>query len=206
MTEVYRDELISKSELTNPWDYQYWKGLKNRRIMLVGNIESSVVEEVLIPLMDMDNDGSGKEIELIVDSDGGDVISLFSLIDVLDNAKSPIHIRALTRCCSAALLLLLGGKNNPNVRVTCNPNTVGLVHSGSTTLGTMDSNAAKDVMDFFKRYDTKTRDLILSRTKVDSKLYAKMAKKEWYMFGDELLKYGFVDALENHAEGGEEID
>lgn len=205
MTEVYLDELIQKSELANPWDYQYWKGLKNRRILLMGTIESSVAEEVMIPLLDMD-DGSGREIEIIVDSDGGDVIALFNLINILDNIKTPVHIRVLSKCCSAALLLLLGGKSNPMVRVTCNANTVGLVHAGSTTLGTMDSNAANDVMNFFKRYETKTKELILKRTKVDSKLYAKMAKKEWYMFGDELLKYGFVDALENHAEGGEVDD
>lgn len=201
MSEIFIDELIAKSEGVDAFDYQYWKGLKNRRIMLFGEIGDSVVEEVIIPLMDMD-DGSGKEIELLVDSGGGDIMNLFKLIDILDAIKTPVHIKVLTKACSAALLLLLGGKNNPNVRVTCSPNSIGLVHAGSTTLGTMDSNAANDVMSFLKRYDNKIKDLILKRSKIDAKLYTKMAKKEWYMFGDELLKYGFVDALENHAEGG----
>lgn len=205
MSEIFIDELIAKSEGMDAFDYQYWKGLKNRRIMLFGEIGDSMVEEVIIPLMDMD-DGSGKEIELLVDSGGGDIMNLFKLIDILDTIKTPVHIKVLTKACSAALLLLLGGKNNPNVRVTCSPNSIGLVHAGSTTLGTMDSNAANDVMNFLKRYDNKIKDLILKRSKVDAKLYAKMAKKEWYMFGDELLKYGFVDALENHAEGGEGND
>ena len=205
MSEIFIDEMIAKSEGMDAFDYQYWKGLKNRRIMLFGEIGDSMVEEVIIPLMDMD-DGSGKEIELLVDSGGGDIMNLFKLIDILDTIKTPVHIKVLTRACSAALLLLLGGKNNPNVRVTCSPNSIGLVHAGSTTLGTMDSNAANDVMNFLKRYDNKIKDLILKRSKVDAKLYAKMAKKEWYMFGDELLKYGFVDALENHAEGGEVND
>lgn len=205
MSEIFIDELIAKSEGMDAFDYQYWKGLKNRRIMLFGEISDSMVEEVIIPLMDMD-DGSGKEIELLVDSGGGDIMNLFKLIDILDTIKTPVHIKVLTKACSAALLLLLGGKNNPNVRVTCSPNSIGLVHAGSTTLGTMDSNAANDVMNFLKRYDNKIKDLILKRSKVDAKLYAKMAKKEWYMFGDELLKYGFVDALENHAEGGEGND
>lgn len=205
MNEICIDELIGKSEGMDAFDYQYWKGLKNRRILLFGEIGDSMVEEVIIPLMDMD-DGSGKEIELLVDSGGGDIMTLFKMIDVLDTIKTPVHIKVLTKACSAALLLLLGGKNNPNVRVSCSPSSIGLVHAGSTTLGTMDSNAANDVMNFLKRYDTKVKDLIMKRSKVDAKLYAKMAKKEWYMFGDEMLKYGFVDALENHAEGGGAID
>lgn len=205
MSEIFLDELIKKSDGMDAFDYQYWNGLKNRRILLFGEIGEALAEEVMIPLMDMD-DGSGKEIEILVDSIGGDVIGLFRLIDILDRIKTPVHIHVLTKCYSAATLLLLGGKNNPLVRVTCSPNTIGLVHAGSMTLGTMEANAAKDVMDFFKRYDVKTKELILSRTKIDSKTYAKMAKKEWYMFGDELLKYGFVDALENHAEGGEAND
>lgn len=205
MNEICIDELIGKSEGMDAFDYQYWKGLKNRRILLFGEIGDSMVEEVIIPLMDMD-DGSGKEIELLVDSGGGDIMTLFKMIDVLDTIKTPVHIKVLTKACSAALLLLLGGKNNPNVRVSCSPSSIGLVHAGSTTLGTMDSNAANDVMNFLKRYDNKVKDLIMKRSKVDPKLYAKMAKKEWYMFGDEMLKYGFVDFLENHAEGGEEID
>ena len=202
MSEVYLEDLINKTEMVSAWDYQYWKGLKNRRILLMGEINSSLAEEVIIPLIDMDSDGSGKEIELIVDSEGGDVISTYKLIDVLDTIQTPVHIKVLTKCCSAALLLCLGGKHNPNVRVTCSPNSVGLLHSGSVGFNMMDAKAADDLMDFYKKYDTKTKELVLSRTKVDTKLYAKMSKKEWYMFGDELLKYGFVDALENHAEGG----
>jgi ATP-dependent protease ClpP protease subunit len=202
MSDIYLEDLINKTEMVSAWDYQYWKGLKNRRVLLMGEINSTLAEEVIIPLIDMDNDGSGKEIELIVDSEGGDVISTYKLIDVLDTIKTPVHIKVLTKCCSAALLLCLGGKHNPNVRVTCSPNSVGLLHSGSVGLNVMDAKAADDLMDFYKKYDIKTKDLVLSRTKVDSKLYAKMSKKEWYMFGDELLKYGFVDALENHAEGG----
>lgn len=202
MSDIYLEDLINKTEMVSAWDYQYWKGLKNRRVLLMGEINSTLAEEVIIPLIDMDNDGSGKEIELIVDSEGGDVISTYKLIDVLDTIKTPVHIKVLTKCCSAALLLCLGGKHNPNVRVTCSPNSVGLLHSGSVGFNVMDAKAADDLMDFYKKYDIKTKELVLSRTKVDSKLYAKMSKKEWYMFGDELLKYGFVDALENHAEGG----
>ena len=207
MSDIYEildeklDILIEKASGPSPFKFQYWTGLQNRRILLMGEIGPSIAEEVVLPLIDFD-DGSGREIELIVDSVGGDVISLFSLIDVLDTIKTPVHIKVLTKCCSAALLLCLGGKHNPNVRVTCSPNSVGLLHSGSVGFNVMDAKAADDLMDFYKKYDTKTKDLVLSRTKVDSKLYAKMSKKEWYMFGDELLKYGFVDALENHAEGG----
>ena len=63
------EELIDKSKGMTAFDYQYWKGLGGRRILLFGEIGPSTVEEVFIPLMDMD-DGSGKEIELLVGSGG----------------------------------------------------------------------------------------------------------------------------------------
>ena len=199
-SDVYLEDIVKQCEMVDNFQYQYFKGLKNRRIILNGEIcADTIVQDVLLPLIDMD-DGSGKEIELIVNSPGGDVISTFRIIDVLDTIKTPVHIKALVSCQSAALYLMLGGKNNPNVRTSCSKNTVGLLHSGSVGLAEMDANAADDVMNFFKKYDAKVKELVLSRTTLDLKTFNKMSKKEWYMFGDELVKYGFIDKLEETEE------
>lgn len=194
--DVYLEDILKQCEMVDNFQYQYFKGLQNRRIILNGEIcADKVTQDILLPLIDMD-DGSGKEIELIINSPGGDVISTFRIIDELDNIKTPVHVRALVACQSAALYLMLGGKNNPNVRTSCSKNTVGLLHSGSVGLDVMDANAADDVMSFFKKYDQKVKELVTTRTSIDAKTYNKMNKKEYYMFGDEMLKYGFVDELE----------
>lgn len=188
---------VQESNTITPYEYQYWTGLKTkRRILFPIDIEpDTFASEVLIPLRDMD-DGSGKPIEILIDCNGGDVVSMFAFIDLLDHIQTPVRVRVLTKAMSAALLSLLAGKNNPNVKVSCPQHAVGLLHGGSIGLGLMNNDQAKDVMKFYSKYDAMIKELVTSRTTIDSKQYTKMSKQENYMFGDELLKYGFVDEIE----------
>ena len=41
----------------------------------------------------------------------------------------------------------------------------------------------------------KMRDFILSRTKIDQKLFKKNKAKDWYIYTDEMLEYGIVDEI-----------
>ena len=43
-------------------DYQYYKNLEKRRIIINEDISDTLLETAILPLIDMDNDGSGKPI------------------------------------------------------------------------------------------------------------------------------------------------
>ena len=58
--------LENGSSLPDPIIYQYYNKLNERKIVINEGIGSGIVETVIIPLLEMDNDGTGKPIEIIL--------------------------------------------------------------------------------------------------------------------------------------------
>ena len=47
----------------------------------------------------------------------------------------------------------------------------------------------------YKYLVDKMRDFILSKTKIDQKLFKKNSQKDWYIYTDEMLNLGIVDEI-----------
>lgn len=174
--------------------YQYYTQLKKRKIIINEPISESMCETAVLPLIDMDNDGSGKPIEIYLSTVGGDIYSGFNLVDILETVKTPVTIHILSMAASMGLLIAMAGHNNPNVKTVCHPFSVGLLHSGSQYMeGT--AHAVKDTFDFSQHYEEKIKDYILSHSNIDEKLYEKIERKEYWMDANEMKRLGIVDEI-----------
>lgn len=174
--------------------YQYYKNLKSRRIIINQVIADDLLELAILPFIEMDNDGSGQPIEIILSTVGGEVYSGFNFIDQIERAKSPVVIHIMSMAASMGFLIAMAGKNNPNVKTVCHPFSVGLLHSGSQYMeGT--THAVKDTFDFSQQYEEKIKQYILSHTKLDEATYDKVERKEYWMDADEMLRLGIVDEI-----------
>ena len=65
-------------DLTSPTMYQYYKGLSERTIVINEAIMPEVLENVILPLLEMDNDGSGEPITLILNTEDRSYALLYS--------------------------------------------------------------------------------------------------------------------------------
>lgn len=194
MIEIDIKEILGSN--IDPVKYQYFLGLKNRTLILNDDIDSDIIEKIIIPLINMDKEEQGNPIKLYLCSYGGDVWSGMILSDVIDKIKSPLDIIGMGTCLSMGLLLLMAGKNNPNVKRYCYPSTVGLLHAGSLSLGQTDANQAKDFMAFNSKYEeTKIKQHIFKNTNITEKEYKKFSRKEKYLDASEMLAYGIVDEI-----------
>ena len=182
------------NSLPDPVTYQYYKQLKDRKIIINDQIDSSIVETVMIPLLEMDNDGTGKPIEIIISTVGGEIYSGFNLVDQIEKAKSPVTIHIMSMAASMGFLIAMAGKNNPNVKTVCHPFSVGLLHSGSQYMEGS-AHAVKDTFDFSQHYEEKIKSYILTHTKIDENLYEKIERKEYWMDADEMKRLGIVDEI-----------
>lgn len=189
------DELVSEPSNITPETYQYYKGLKERRIILNEGISSNIIETVILPLQEMDNDGSGEPIEIIMFSSGGDMFSGFALVDVIEKLKTPTTIRIMGLAASMACLIAMAHANNPNVRVVCSKYAVGLIHSGEISLGTQSANAARDFMEFNRRYDEIVKDYIITHTHITEEIYNKIERQEYWMTAQQMLDLGIVSEI-----------
>lgn len=188
-------ELLSNDTgLPDPAMYQYYKNLEKRKIVINEEIADDLLELAILPYMEMDSDGSGEPIEIILSTCGGDIYSGFSLVDQIERAKTPTTIHVMSMAASMGTLIAMAGKNNPNVKTVCHPFSVGLIHSGSQYMeGT--SHAVKDTFDFSQHYEEKIKEYILSHSKITADYYEKIERKELWLDADEMLKLGIVDEI-----------
>tara|TARA_B100000287_G_scaffold132723_1_gene124806 strand:+ start:6604 stop:7185 length:582 start_codon:yes stop_codon:yes gene_type:complete len=121
-------------------------------------------------------------------SDGGDLFSGFSAMNVIQ--KSRVHTITVAQgsCCSAATFMLLGGKERKVAR-----NAHILIHQLSTGGFWGKFEEMKDEM----RSCTKLMDMInktyTSMTKIPEKKLKKLMKRDIYLSPEECIKYAIVD-------------
>ena len=192
--EIPLSDLVGDSSLPDPVTYQYYKNLKNRKIIINEEIGDNLLETAILPFIEMDNDGTGKPIEIIISTVGGEIYSGFNLVDQIENAKSPVTIHIMSMAASMGFLIAMAGKNNSNVKTVCHPFSVGLLHSGSQYMEGS-AHAVKDTFDFSQHYEEKIKNYILTHTKIDENLYEKIERKEYWMDADEMKRLGIVDEI-----------
>lgn len=174
--------------------YQYYKNLPERRIIVNEMITESVVENIILPLMEMDNDGTGEPIEIILNTVGGSTFDGMAVCDTIDKLKTPTTITVLTYAYSMGGLILMAGYNNPNVHKRCLKHSTALVHAGQSSLegNTM---SVKDHWEFYQSFDRLIKEYILSHSKITEEEYTEMERHEWYMTSNEMLSKGLVDEV-----------
>ena len=195
--DIGLDELVATLQpngLPDPIMYQYYKNLLNRKIIINEQIGDGLLETAILPFMEMNEDGTGKPIEIIISTPGGEIYSGFNFVDQIENAKVPVTIHIMSMAASMGFLIAMAGKNNPNVKTVCHKFSVGLLHSGSQYMeGSV--HAVKDTFNFSQHYEEKIKQYILSHSNIDEDLYEKVERKEYWMDADEMIRLGIVDEI-----------
>ena len=182
------------SETTDPATYQYFKGLKERRIIFNADVDEYIVENAMIPLMEMDNDGTGEPITIISNTYGGSLWDGMPFCDIIDNLKTPTTILVTGHAYSMGGYFLMAGYNNPNVTKKCFKHSTALIHDGSIELEGSNSKV-KDTLKFTEQYEKQLKEYVLSHSKISARTYNQKKRNEWFMDSAEMLKYGLVDEV-----------
>ena len=192
--QIPLEDLLADTTLPDPVIYQYYKNLNDRKIIINEAVTSNFVETVMLPLIEMDNDETGKEIEIILCTPGGSLFDGMPLCDIIDNLKTPTKITVLTYAYSMGGVILMAGYNNPNVTKRCYKHSTALLHSGGYYLEG-NATSVKDQFNFYQEYEDKIKQYTLSHSKITEEEYDKMERYEWYMTSDIMLEKGLIDEI-----------
>ena len=192
--ETNLDEILSSPTELTPATYQYYKNLKNRTIIINDQIDSDIVEHAMLPLIEMDNDGTDEPITIRLSTVGGSLFDGITLCDIIDNLKTKTTIVVQTYAYSMGGIILKAGYNNPNVKKVCYKHSTALLHAGSTYLeGNLSS--VKDQFHFNQKFEQKLKNYTLSHSNITEEEYNAMERYEWYMDSDTMLEKGLVDEI-----------
>ena len=192
--EISLDELLANPTEMSPAIYQYYKNLQNRTIVINEQISSDIVESAMLPLIEMDNDGTGKPITIRLSTVGGSLFDGITLCDIIDSLKTATTIIVQTYAYSMGGIILMAGYNNPNVKKVCYKHSTALLHAGSTYLEG-NSSSVKDQFKFNEKFEQKLKDYTLSHSNITEEEYDAMERYEWYMDSDTMLEKGLVDDI-----------
>ena len=104
--EINLDEILSSPTELTPATYQYYKNLKNRTIIINDQIDSEIVEHAILPLIEMDNDGTDEPITIRLSTVGGSLFDGITLCDIIDGLKTKTTIIVQTYAYSMGGLSL----------------------------------------------------------------------------------------------------
>jgi ATP-dependent Clp protease protease subunit len=176
-----------------PLDYRF--DIKLSNIYLEGDIEMGSLFDFMIKvgmILEHRNQPITTPINLIINSDGGDVYEGLGIIDFIDTLPCPVNTNVIGRACSMAAIILAAGTGT---RVA-SKNAIIMVHE----LSTGNYGKATDLVStsaHIEQLDTVLFTLLNKYTKRDlnSEYWQKLARKDYYMNSESALRHGLIDKI-----------
>ena len=187
--------LVENQSNLDPVSYQYFFNYFEKRTIVFNSfIDESIVETVILPLKQFEEDKINEPVKLIISTGGGSVSDSLVLCNIIDNYKKPLEIYVYGYACSMGTVILCAGNKNPNVTKYCYPFSFGLFHAGYSAVEG-ESLSVEDKMEFNKKIDTCIRDYVVSHTNITEEEYRFNERRQWYLTAHDMKEKGLVDII-----------
>ena len=167
----------------------YSRLLKDRIIMLSGEINDQMANSIIAQLLFLDAQDNTKDISLYINSPGGVITSGLAIMDTMNFIKSDVSTIAIGMAASMAAVLLVSGQEGKRSAL---PHSRVMIHQ---PLGGVQGQAsdieieAREILKMKKELYTIISDH--SHTPYD-KVYADSDRNYW-MTAEEAKEYGMID-------------
>ena len=169
----------------------YSRLLKDRIIMLNGEITDEVANSVVAQLLFLASVDSKKDINMYINSPGGSITAGMAIYDTMNLVAPDVSTICVGMCASMAAFLLAAGKKGKRFALE---NSEVMIHQplgGASGQATEIEIAAKHISDIKKRMNK----ILASLTGQDLATIEKDTDRDNYMFADDALNYGIVDKI-----------
>lgn len=169
----------------------YSRLLKDRIILLCGEINDALANSVVAQLLFLAAEDNEEEIKLYINSPGGSITAGMAIYDTMNLINPPVSTICIGMAASMAAFLLSSGAKGKRYAL---PNSEVMIHQplgGASGQATEIQIAAKHILRVKDRMN-----LILSKnTNQPIEKIALDTERDNYMFSDEALEYGIIDKI-----------
>ncbi len=169
----------------------YSRLLKDRIIMLSGEVNDQMANTIIAQLLFLDAQDSDKDISIYINSPGGSVTAGLAIMDTMNFIKSDVQTIAMGMAASMASVLLSAGTKGKRFAL---PNSTVLIHQplgGAQGQQTEIEIAAREILKTRKRLNQILAD---NSGQTFEKLQAD-ADRDNYMTAQEAKDYGLIDDI-----------
>ena len=168
----------------------YSRLLKNRIILLSGEINDDTANVVIAQLLYLDSINQ-EDISLYINSPGGSITSGMAIYDTMNLIKSDVSTICVGMAASMAAFLLSCGKKGKRY---CLPNSEVMIHQplgGVKGQATEIDIVAKRILNLRNKINT----ILAKNTKKNLKQIEKDTDRDYYMSAENALDYGIIDKI-----------
>jgi ATP-dependent Clp protease protease subunit len=172
-----------------------WKEIKARRLVINEVVTDAFLfySQLIIQWNKEDKDNNiaiedRKPIKILLNTVGGDLDACQSFYNIIQISKTPVYIYNMGICASAGALIFLSGHKRYALK-----GSKFLIHEGEVGLQGQTTKVLEN-LEQCKKTEKEIEEYIISKTKIDKKLYNKNKKKEWWI-GPEAVDVGIADAF-----------
>lgn len=169
----------------------YSRLLKDRIIMLSGEINDQMANSTIAQLLFLDAQDNTKDISLYINSPGGVITSGLAIMDTMNFIKSDVSTIAIGMAASMASVLLASGTKGKRFAL---PNSTVLIHQplgGAQGQQTDIQIAANEIMKSRK----KINNILHETTGQPMEKIQKDTDRDNYMTAQEAKDYGLIDEI-----------
>lgn len=169
----------------------YSRLLKDRIIMLTGEINDAVANAVVAQLLFLAAEDDKKDISIYINSPGGSITAGMAIYDTMNLIKPDVSTICVGMAASMGAFLLAAGKKGKRYAL---PNSEIMIHQplgGAQGQATEIQIAAKHILKVKERMNTILSNLTnqpLEKIEADT-------ERDNYMFAKDALEYGLVDKI-----------
>lgn len=187
-------ESTANLQLPDPELRDYYRDEEERIFWLNDNVEICA-EDLIKMILRCNKEDKGKPVEdrqpikVFIDSPGGDVVFMWSIINVIEISKTPVWTIDYSTAYSAAAEILASGHKRFAL-----PGSHVMIHLGSCAYAG-DAANVEATKKYFDSLSKKTVDHLLKRTKIEPKMFKKKTLTDWFLDENDALENGVVDKI-----------
>lgn len=169
----------------------YSRLLKDRIIMLCGEINDAVANSIVAQLLFLAAEDAEKDIFIYINSPGGSVTAGMAIYDTINLIAPPVNTICVGVAASMGAFLLSSGAKGKRFAL---PNSEIMLHQplgGAQGQATEIQIAAKHIL----RIREKINHILAKNTNKPFEVIEKDTDRDFYMFAEEALAYGIIDQI-----------
>ncbi|HEX6329715.1 MAG TPA: ATP-dependent Clp protease proteolytic subunit [Actinomycetota bacterium] len=169
----------------------YSRLLKERIVFLGTPIDDNVANLVMAQLLHLESEEPDKDVNLYINSPGGDITALFAIYDTMQYVKCDVSTTVMGQAASAAAVLLLAGARGKRFALPHSRVLLHQPHGGAEGQAVDIEIQAKEMT----RYRRLLEQLIAEHTGQPIEKVGKDTDRDFILTAPEAVDYGVVDEV-----------
>ena len=169
----------------------YSRLLKDRIVFLGTPIDDTVANLTMAQLLHLESEDADKDINLYINSPGGEITGLFAIYDTMQFIKPEIATYCMGQAASAAAVLLAAGTKGKR---HCLPHSRILIHQPYSGAGGQASDIEIQAKEITRMRELLER-VLAHHTGQTMEKIRKDTDRDFIMNADEAKEYGIVDEV-----------